>query len=177
MVRARLLMVALLGIITTTSAAAQSPTLTINGTNLSGGTATVTLGSSAPLTVTSQTATKLVVTLPAGLAAGDYTLNLQIGTKTNSAASVVTIGAVGPAGPAGSAGPQGPAGPTGASGATGATGAAGATGPIETQASSVSRLSIGPPLYELIRPQDQESPRQAGIQPYFFKHEVEEDCP
>jgi mono/diheme cytochrome c family protein len=35
MVRARLLMVALLGIITTTSAAAQSPTLTINGTNSS----------------------------------------------------------------------------------------------------------------------------------------------
>ena len=109
-----------------------STSLTINGTNLSGGTATVTIGSSGPLIVTSQTATKLVVTLPAGLAAGDYTLNLQIGSKTNSAASVVTVGAVGPAGPAGPAGPtgaQGAAGTAGATGATGATGAVGATGP------------------------------------------------
>ena len=78
---------------TIANSSSTATSLTINGTNLSGGTATVTLGSSGPLTVTSQTATKLVVTLPAGLAAGDYTLSLQVGTKTNAAASVVTIGA------------------------------------------------------------------------------------
>ncbi len=113
---------------TITNSSSTSTSLTINGTNLSGGTATVTLGSSGPLPVTSQTATKLVVTFPAGLTAGDYTLNLQIGTKTNTAASVVTIGAVGP-GSCGSAGPSGPQGAAGTTGATGATGAVGPTGP------------------------------------------------
>ena len=113
---------------TIANSSSTSTSLTINGTNLSGGTATVTIGSSSALTVTSQTSTKLVVTLPAGLTAGDYTLNLQIGSKTNFAASVVTIGAVGPQGPAGVAGPQGPVGPTGATGASGAKGDTGATG-------------------------------------------------
>ncbi len=47
---------------TITNSSSTSTSLTINGTNLSGGTATVTLGSSGPLPVTSQTATKLVVT-------------------------------------------------------------------------------------------------------------------
>src|SRR6185369_8110144 len=77
---------------TIASSSSTSTSLMINGTNLSGGTATVTLGSFGPLTVTSQTATKIVVTLPPGLVAGDYTLNLQIGSKTNAATSTVTIG-------------------------------------------------------------------------------------
>jgi len=111
---------------TIASTSSASSALTINGTNLSGGTAVVLIGSLPQLVVTAQTATKLVATLPAGLAAGDYTLAVQIGSKTNSTSSVVTIGAVGPAGPAG---PQGTAGPTGATGSTGATGATGPQGP------------------------------------------------
>jgi hypothetical protein len=126
---------------TIANSSSTSTSLTINGTNLSGGTATVTLGSSGPLAVTLQTATKLVVTLPAGLAAGDYTLNLQIGSKTNAAASVVTIGAVGPAGPAG---PIGPAGAPGAAGPTGATGAAGATGSVGATGAQGSPGPVGP---------------------------------
>jgi len=105
--------------------------ITISGSNLNGGNATVTLGSYAPLTVTSQTATQLVASLPAGVSAGSYTLNVQIGSsKTNSTSSVAAIGAVGPTGPAGPAGVQGPAG---AAGATGAQGQQGNVGPIGPQ--------------------------------------------
>jgi hypothetical protein len=91
-------------------------TLTINGSNFTGGTPTVTVGNSAPLAVSTQTATQLVATLPLGLGAGTYALYVQIGSKaSNSATSVVTIGAVGPQGPQGPAGPQGPQGQPGAS--------------------------------------------------------------
>lgn len=120
---------------TVSSSSTTATTLTIKGTNLSGGTATVTLGGTGPLAVQSQTATQLTVALPASLVAGDYTLNVQIGSKTNTTSSVVTIGAVGPAGPAGPAGPQGATGaagatgPQGAKGDTGATGAQGPSGP------------------------------------------------
>jgi hypothetical protein len=112
------------------SSSSTSTTLTISGSNLSGGTATVTLGAFAPLAVTSQTATQLVATLPAGVTAGSYALGVQIGSsKTNSTSSVATIGAVGPVGPAGPAGAQGPAGAAGATGPAGATGATGPQGP------------------------------------------------
>lgn len=108
------------------SSSSTGSTITINGSNLSGGTASVTLGSYPALTVTSQTATQLVANLPAGVSAGSYTLSVQIGSsKTNSTTSVATVGAIGPTGATGA---QGPAGATGAAGATGPAGAAGATG-------------------------------------------------
>jgi hypothetical protein len=110
--------------------------ITISGSNLSGGNAVVTLGSYAPLAVTSQSATQLVATLPVGVSAGSYSLNVQIGSsKTNSTSSVATIGAVGPVGPAGPtgatgpAGAQGPVGPAGAAGPQGQQGNAGPAGP------------------------------------------------
>src|SRR5512135_2009472 len=119
------------------NSSATSSALTVNGTNLSGGTATVLLGASGPLAVTTQTATQLVATLPAGLAPGDYALSVQIGTKAgNTATSFVTIGAIGPTGPAGPQGPVGPQGDAGLPGATGSTGAvgpAGVTGPVGPQ--------------------------------------------
>jgi hypothetical protein len=109
------------------NSSATSSALTINGTNLSGGTAMVLLGASGPLAVTAQTAAQIVVSLPAGIAPGDYALSVQIGTKSgNTATSFATIGAIGPAGPAGA---QGPAGPQGNAGSPGATGAAGSVGP------------------------------------------------
>jgi hypothetical protein len=118
---------------TVTSSSATASALTINGANLSGGTATVTIGTSAPLSVQSQTATQLTVALPAGIGPGTYALNVQIGnSKTNATSATTTIGAVGPAGPVGPTGPvgvAGPAGPAGATGATGATGVQGAQGP------------------------------------------------
>jgi len=113
-------------IVNSSSATSALTSITINGSNFSGGTAFVTLGSYPTLTVTSQTATQLIANLPAGVTAGSYTLSVQIGSsKTNSTSSVAAIGTIGPTGPAGA---QGPAGATGASGATGAAGAAGATG-------------------------------------------------
>ena len=116
------------------SSSSTTNTITINGSNLSGGTAFVTLGSYPALTVTSQTATQLVANLPTGVSAGSYALNVQIGSsKTNSTSSVATIGAVGPAGPTGAQGPVGPTGatgPAGAQGATGSTGPQGSPGPI-----------------------------------------------
>ena len=113
---------------TVNSSSATTTTLTINGANLSGGTPVVTLGGT-NLAVQSQTATQLTAALPGSLVPGDYTLYVQIGSKTNSTSSVVTVGAVGPAGPAGPQGPQGPTGATGAQGAKGDTGAQGAQGP------------------------------------------------
>jgi len=119
--------------------------ITIRGSNLSGGSATVTLGSYAPLAVTSQTATQLVAALPAGVPAGSYTLGVQIGSsKTNSTSSVATIGAVGPTGPAGPTGAQGPVGATGAAGATGPQGANGAPGPQGPVGAQGVKGDIGP---------------------------------
>ena len=100
------------------------------------GAANVLLGSFGPLTVVSQTATQLVVTLPTGLLPGNYVLSVKVGSNKNDVdESIVTIGAVGPMGPAGPAGFQGSPGPAGPAGATGATGAArqqGAAGPAGT---------------------------------------------
>ena len=122
--------------------------ITISGSNLSGGTAVVTLGSYAPLAVTAQSATQLVAALPAGVSAGSYTLNVQIGSsKTNSTSSVATIGAVGPVGPAGPTGAAGPAGAQGAAGPTGATGPQGQqgnAGPAGVQGPIGATGAVGP---------------------------------
>jgi hypothetical protein len=113
-------------IISSSSTATQ---LTINGSGFSPGFASVLLGKYGPLAVTTQTANALVVTLPAGMTPGDYTLSVQIGPiPLNADESVVTIGAVGPAGPTGATGAAGPAGAIGAAGATGATGPQGPGG-------------------------------------------------
>lgn len=99
------------------SASTTASTLAVKGSNFLPGTAGVTLGSFGPLTVVTQTATQLIANLPGAIPAGDYTLNVQIGTKAgNSAQSVVMIGAVGPQGPkvdTGATGAQGPVGPQG----------------------------------------------------------------
>ena len=127
---------------TISSSSLSSTTLTINGSNLSGGAATVTLGGTGPLAVQSQTATQLTVALPASLLAGDYSLTVQIGTKGSSTTtSVVTVGAVGPQGPAGPVGPQGP---QGATGATGAQGLQGDTGPQGDQGPAAPQGPAGP---------------------------------
>ena len=124
--------------------------LTINGSDLAPGVASVLLGSYGPLTVNSQSTTQLVVTLPGGLTPGDYALSVKIGKGRgngdraddgNVDENVVTIGAVGPIGPqgpigpmgvpgpAGATGPQGPVGPVGAPGSVGAPGPQGLPGP------------------------------------------------
>ena len=93
------------------SSSATATQLTINGSGFTPGTASVLLGDFGPLAVTTQTASKLVVTLPSGLTPGNYVLSVQIGATTaNADESVATIGGVGA---------TGPAGPTGATGATG----------------------------------------------------------
>ena len=88
-----------------------------------------------------QSPTQIITSLPSGLLAGNYVLNLQIGEKVDE--SNVTFGAVGPTGPigptglqgpiglagaAGLIGPQGPIGPKGVSGTQGPTGAQGVKG-------------------------------------------------
>ncbi len=114
---------------TITSSSTTTTQLTINGSGLSPGAASVLLGSFGPLVVTTQTATQLVVTLPGGLTPGDYVLSVQIGPgKANIDESVVTIGAVGPGGPTGATGATGPMGAAGAVGATGPTGPQGSKG-------------------------------------------------
>src|SRR5436190_13417260 len=105
-------------------------TLTIQGSNLAPGVASVMLGVFGPLTVMSQTPDHIVVALPAGLLPGNYVLSVQLGKGGgNVDESVVTIGAIGPMGPAGPAGSQvavGPMGPAGPAGPQGTAGPAGA---------------------------------------------------
>ena len=116
------------------SSSATTTQLTINGSGFTPGTASVLLGDNGPLPVITQTANKLVVTLPVGLTPGSYVLSVQIGaTTTNADESVATIGAIGPAGPTGATGATGPAGAAGATGAVGATGPAGPAGATGTQ--------------------------------------------
>jgi hypothetical protein len=104
-------------------------TLTINGSNLGPGAASVLLGASGPLTVVAQTPTQLVVALPPGLASGDYVLSVQIGNGNgNSDESVATIGEVGPQGPEGLKGDTGATGLQGLKGDKGDTGATGLQG-------------------------------------------------
>jgi hypothetical protein len=125
--------------------------LTINGSGFTPGTASVLLGDYGPLPVAAQTATKLVVTLPAGLTPGSYVLSVQIGpTTANADESVATIGAVGQTGATGATGPQGNTGATGATGAQGATGsqgntgAAGAVGPTGAKGDTGATGATGP---------------------------------
>jgi hypothetical protein len=85
------------------------------------------------LALVSFTNQKLVATLPAGFAAGSYSLTVtnsvpQTGTFTVTLGAVGPTGPTGPQGPAGPAGPQGPAGPAGAQGPVGPAGPAGAPG-------------------------------------------------
>ncbi len=118
---------------TITSSSTTATQLTINGSGFSPGPVSVLPGTFGPMVVTTQTATKLLVTLPAGLTSGDYTLSVQIGPgPANADESVVTIGAAGPAGPTGATGPSGAPGPSGPAGPMGAAGPTGATGPIGT---------------------------------------------
>jgi hypothetical protein len=72
---------------------------------------------------------RLVATLPAGFAAGSYSLSV---TNSNGQAATlsVTVGAVGPAGPQGPAGAQGPSGPAGPTGPQGVAGPTGPQGPV-----------------------------------------------
>lgn len=123
-----------------TSSSIASNTLTIQGGNFTGGTATASIGATGALPIASQSATQRVVTVPT-LAPGSYTLNVSIGNSKNSTSSDVTVGAVGPQGPQGiqgaigsqgvmgAIGPQGAVGPSGPTGSTGATGATGIQGP------------------------------------------------
>lgn len=81
-----------------TSSSATSGQLTINGSNFLPGTASVLLGAYGPLTVVTQTDTQLVLTLPAGIPAGSYTLSVLIANakgKGDVDESVVTIGGTG----------------------------------------------------------------------------------
>jgi len=103
--------------------------ITITGSNFSpSGLAPTVVFAASKLTVLSFTNHSAVANLPAGFAAGSYSLAV-----TNSVPQTgtfgVTLGAVGPTGPAGPAGPQGPSGPQGATGPQGAQGPTGPQGP------------------------------------------------
>jgi hypothetical protein len=133
------------GNVTILSASVQGSDLVINGTGFGTRAPTVLLGGTA-LVVSSNSPTKIVAKLPAGLPAATYELRLVFGSKKEdgkkddqerSASFDVTIGATGgqgatgptgPAGPTGATGATGPAGAAGSAGATGATGASGAAG-------------------------------------------------
>jgi len=103
--------------------------ITVNGANFSpSGLAPTVVFATTTLAVLSFTNHSAIAHLPAGFAAGSYSL-----TVTNSIPQTgrfgVTLGAVGPTGPAGPAGAQGPAGPQGATGPQGAQGPTGPQGP------------------------------------------------
>jgi hypothetical protein len=106
--------------------------ITINGNNFSpSGLAAKVIFATTTLTLVSFTNQKLVATLPAGFAAGSYSL-VVVNSNNQVATFSVTLGAVGPAGPQGPiglSGPQGPIGPAGPQGPAGAIGAQGPTGP------------------------------------------------
>jgi hypothetical protein len=75
------------------TASFESNSLTINGGSLGEGLAIVTLGSFTQMAVTQQTADRLVVILPPGIPAGDYTLTVQIGNNAiDFDQSIVSIG-------------------------------------------------------------------------------------
>jgi hypothetical protein len=103
--------------------------ITINGSNFSpSGLAPTVVFATTTLTVLSFTNHSAVAHLPAGFAAGSYSLAV-----TNSVPQTgtfgVTLGAVGPTGPQGPTGPAGLQGPAGPAGAQGPAGPQGATGP------------------------------------------------
>jgi hypothetical protein len=79
--------------ILSSTTSSESNSLKINGGNLGAGLAIVTIGSFPQMAVTQQTADRLVVTLPPGIPAGDYTLTVQIGSDPNDFdQSIVSIG-------------------------------------------------------------------------------------
>lgn len=79
--------------ILSSTAAIESNSLTVNGSNLGAGLAIVRFGSFPQMAVTQQTADRLVVTLPSGIRAGDYTLTVQIGSNPSDFdQSIVSIG-------------------------------------------------------------------------------------
>ncbi len=111
------------------SSSSTATDLTINGEDLGPGAASVLLGSFGPLAVTGQTPTQLVVTLPGGLAPGNYVLSVQVGKGRGDVdESVVTIGAGGLQGPKGETGADGAVGPKGETGAAGRDGVNGVDG-------------------------------------------------
>ncbi len=118
---------------------ADPPMLIINGSQLTGGTPTVTLGNFTNLTVVTQTATQVTALLPANTTLeGSYlvTISLTTGGGPRTPVQVgydeawVTVGATGPAGPQGPDGPVGPQGIEGPAGLQGPEGPQGVPGPI-----------------------------------------------
>ncbi len=128
--------------------------LQIFGSNFSGGTPKVTLGTlPVPLQVTTATASQVDVVMPAGIAPGSYLLNLSIAKKNGKEGNGedvlsdefwVTIGAAGPAGPQGPAGATGPMGATGLAGPAGPAGATGPQGPAGTTGKDGAMGPAGP---------------------------------
>lgn len=78
------------------------------------------------LTIQSYTDTQIVVSLPPGILAGDYVL--QVKNHKKSVSYLLTVGAVGPIGPTGAQGIQGKIGLVGNKGDKGDTGIQGAKG-------------------------------------------------
>jgi len=118
--------------------------ITITGSNFSpSGLAPTVVFAHTTLALVSFTNQKLVATLPAGFAAGSYSL-----TVTNSVPQTgtfgVTLGAVGPTGPQGPAGPAGAQGPAGPAGAQGPAGPAGPQGPSGPQGATGPQGPPGP---------------------------------
>jgi collagen triple helix repeat protein len=97
-----------------------------------------------PLSVVSNTDTSIVLTLPAGTAAGSYLLAVApaasgpLGGRSYASFSF-TLGAAGPQGPQGV---PGPAGPQGAQGVPGPAGPQGATGPQGPAGSVLQKRAI-----------------------------------
>lgn len=118
--------------------------ITINGANFSpSGLAPTVVFATTTLTVLSFTNHSAVARLPAGFAAGSYSL-----TITNSVPQTgtfgVTLGAVGPTGPQGPTGPAGAQGPAGPAGSAGAAGPQGAPGPQGAQGPTGPQGPPGP---------------------------------
>src|SRR5580700_6788844 len=84
--------------------------ITITGQNFSpSGLAPTVAFAHTALLLASFTDQVAVATLPAGFAAGSYSVTVT-NSNSQTAALSVTLGAVGPVGPIGPAGPQGPSG-------------------------------------------------------------------
>ncbi len=109
----------------------QANQITISGTGLNTGKPKLILDGQL-VTVVSYSGTTIVATLPTGISAGSFLLQLSEGTYVVNFDA--TIGAVGPTGPMGPQGPQGPQGVTGPQGPQGLQGPQGPPGPgLNTQ--------------------------------------------
>jgi hypothetical protein len=117
---------------------APPPTLVINGSGFSGGTAIVTLGQYPQLAIVTQTNTQVTALLPPGVTLqGSYLLAFQLagppGPKGPATIGYdeawVSFGNTGPASPPGPQGIQGPPGLQGLQGILGTPGAQGLPGP------------------------------------------------